>query len=78
MPYRNDLKWALCYIVVVAFVLNKLFHYLNKIPWCLMKTLMGYVSIEMAFEFDYWMINIIIRNDRVYRICIFLTLRNYT
>ena len=47
---------------------------------------MGYVSIEMAFEFDYWMINIIIRNDRVsytryfliYRICIFLTLRNYT
>ena len=26
---------------------------------------MGYVSIEMAFEFDYWMINIIIRNDRV-------------
>ena len=26
---------------------------------------MGYVIIEMAFEFDYWMINIIIRNDRV-------------
>ena len=65
MPYRNDLKWALCYNVVVAFVLNKLFHSLNKIPWWLMKILMGYVSIEMAFEFDYWMINIIIRNDRV-------------
>ena len=63
MPYQNGLKWALCCIVVVAFVLDKLFHHLNKIPSCLIEILMGYVSIEMAFEVHHSMINMLIRNE---------------
>ena len=35
--------------------------------------LMGYVSIERALEFDYTMINIIIRNDRILSTRYFIT-----